>query len=337
MSRKAPTPKIRARVNCSSTPEDLVEILKYRRPSRSGSQKAFFKKILGPHGMAVDAEGNRLLRIGKAPVMWSCHTDTVHFMAGMQNLTVEPGVIAARGKSNCLGADDSAGIWLMLRMIEQGVPGLYVFHEGEECGGIGSSHIADVTPEILDGISYAIAFDRAGTDDVVTHQIGGRCCSDAFAEALADQLGMDFKPSPNGVFTDTANYDHLIPECTNISVGYYNQHSKDEWLDTVHLERLLNAILDMNLDALPVDRDPSAETSGYERLAWEWDDDDAVAPADDWKVSNHAAPWTDPERPDLITLVKEYPDVAADLLSDYGITEDEFFQAVHDSMYRIAR
>jgi hypothetical protein len=107
-----------------------------------------------------------------------------------------------------------------------------------------------------------VAFDRRGTWSVITHQFGGRCCSDEFGEALAAQLNMhndDFMyvTDDGGVFTDTANYTEIIPECTNLSVGYYDEHTDRERLDLAHLFALRDALLKVNWGALPVKRDPT--------------------------------------------------------------------------------
>ena len=69
-----------------------------------------------------------------------------------------------------LGADDKLGCYIMCRLIEAGVSGLYVFHVGEEVGGIGSSYLAKTYPDKFHNIDRCIAFDRKGYSDVITHQ-----------------------------------------------------------------------------------------------------------------------------------------------------------------------
>lgn len=233
---------------------ELLDMLSYRRPAGSRTERKFIREHLVPLGVEPDLFGNLILRIGAAPVLWSSHTDTVHRQGGNQILGQSKGLLCVYDKnSNCLGADDTAGVWLMAQMIREQVPGLYVFHRQEESGGVGSSHIAYDTPELLDGIECAIAFDRRGTDSIITHQ-GGRCCSDVFADALSAEIGLGFSPDSGGIFTDTANYVDLIPECTNVSVGYHNEHSRAETLDSEHLFRLLDSVLRVNMDSLPIVR-----------------------------------------------------------------------------------
>ena len=64
------------------------------------------------------------------------------------------------GDATCLGADDGAGIYIMLRMIETKKPGLYVFHRGEERGGIGAKATVTKHAEFFKkgGYEQCIAF-----------------------------------------------------------------------------------------------------------------------------------------------------------------------------------
>lgn len=240
----------------------LLKMLETKRPAYSGSEAEFIETWIKPLGTIQDSAGNLYLRIGNAPILFSSHTDTVHRTEGRQRLSVQGNIVklARREKtSNCLGADCTAGVWLMREMAIAKVPGLYIWHAAEEIGGVGSSHIAARLPKILDGILFAIAFDRRGTSSVITHQAGGRCCSDTFAMSLACQLGPDFVLDDGGIFTDTANYTDIIGECTNVSVGYYREHFKYESLDLAHLLKLREAMLEMDWEALAYERMPGEE------------------------------------------------------------------------------
>lgn len=243
----------------------LLYILQHRRPAASPTEEAFVDKMLGDiPGMWIDDYGNYFVRVGESNTMWSCHTDTVSKEYGMQNLTWDGDILKLHegrpGQS--LGADDGAGMWLLLEMIKANKPGLYLFHRAEEIGGLGSEYFAKHYTKELKGIERAIAFDRRGTADVITHQRFRRCCSDTFALALAAELNEQnpdfaFKPSDDGIFTDTANYTDDIPECTNISTGYYKEHGPNETLDVAHLLRLREAVLAIDFETLPTERDPT--------------------------------------------------------------------------------
>lgn len=256
----------------------LLNILGYRRKHDSESEFEFINDVLLPRlpNVEVFSDGDTpmvyVVRVGESKTIFSSHVDTCHRTSGRQVLAydVESSLIyksTNKEDRECLGADNGAGIFLMLEMIYSGIPGVYVFHRGEECGGIGSRWLAKQHPEFLRQFDRAIAFDRAGTTDVITHQAMGRCCSDEFAEALALKLNLthelEFKPSPDGVFTDTANYVELIPECSNLSVGYAMQHGPDEYQDVEFLLKLRDSLLNVDWESLPTVRDPSKIESGF--------------------------------------------------------------------------
>jgi hypothetical protein len=74
---------------------------------------------------------------------------------------------------------------------------------------------------------------------------------------------MGFVLDDTGVFTDTAEYVHLIPECLNISIGYQSEHTSSETLDVNFALELRNRIVSIQWDkiALPVERKPEARPS----------------------------------------------------------------------------
>jgi len=151
----------------------------------------------------------------------------------------------------------------MLRMIEAKVPGLYIFHRAEEIGCQGSGYIAKYTPEVLDGIRHVISFDRKGNDSIVTHQIGRQTASDEFARDLAKYLPIGYGADNGGVYTDSNEYRALVSECTNLSVGYYHQHSQDEYQSIKEVEILIRHLIRTPWDNVGAYRTPSLGYSKY--------------------------------------------------------------------------
>lgn len=247
--------------------ERLLKILALKRGHGSEGEQQLVANILRPYNPTLfkDQRGSTLSYVvttdPASRTLFSSHTDTVHLAAAeaFNPAIYDPATeLIYKQDGTPLGADDGAGIWLMLEMIDAGVPGSYCFHVGEERGGIGSKGMADEHYQFLRGFDRAIAFDRRGTTSVITHQAGGKCCSDEFAAALAGMLnahGHEFRPDASGIYTDTAEYTGLIPECTNLSCGYENEHSGAEMLDVEFLIRLRDALLQVDFEALPVARD----------------------------------------------------------------------------------
>ncbi len=255
--------------------DDLLYILGMGRPHDGANEQKLGFHLVHDYGCEAfaDKDGAVAAYVLSIPhadgsaskTLFSSHTDTVDGKDCAHYLLEDDkgsGRLFTDGKT-ILGADDGAGVWLMLRMIGAGVPGTYVFNRGEECGGIGSSALARDYADWLQQFDKAVAFDRARDHSVITHQGGSRCCSDDFAEALADKLSQLcddeylFAPDDSGIYTDTAEWTHLIPECTNLSVGYEMQHSTSESLDMRFLAKLAEIVVSIDWDALPVSRDPS--------------------------------------------------------------------------------
>lgn len=294
---------------------ELVQMHRYMRPAYSVAEREFCETYLDKlPGVYVDGAGNRIGSIGEAPVvLWSSHTDTVHKRAGKQRLIWGGDTLSTHQdeKGGCLGADCTVGVWLMRQMYLARVPGLYIWHAAEEIGGVGSDHIAEHTPDLLRGIQCAIALDRRGDTSVVTHQWGGRTASDAFARSLAAQLGGGYRPDPNGTFTDTANYSDVVPECTNISVGYYGQHTQDEMLDTAHAVWLLDKLLRLDVSQLVIVRapEPSARWGNFGSYGSPRDGAHRFRPDYD-------------ETTEIADLLWECPQEVAALLVSHGYTRD---------------
>jgi len=250
--------------------DTILLMLTYCRPAGSRTEQGFINRFLKPLGVEKDAHGNRLITIGKNPeVLWSSHTDSVHLKKGHQEVQFDGKFarLAEGSSSNCLGADDAAGIWIMMEMIKAKVPGLYIFHAAEEIGCVGSRAILTKSRDLLKGIKSAIAFDRRGNNSVITHQ-GGRCCSDGFAHSLADQLPARFGLDNTGMVTDTKVYMHTIPECTNISVGYYNEHSPEEKLNIPHLLELRDHMVKIDASRFVITRDPKFVEPKTKTFGW---------------------------------------------------------------------
>ena len=128
--------------------------------------------------------------------------------------------------ADCLGGDDRCGVLCLLALVAERVPGTYIFHNCEEKGALGAHHITKTFD--LEKFNRAIEFDRRGTSSIITEMSFSKVCSVDFAKALADSLneevGFNYLSDPTGSYTDVYNYREIIPEVTNLSVGYYNEH-----------------------------------------------------------------------------------------------------------------
>lgn len=211
-----------------------------------------------------DIVGNYYKIIGgdNPTTMFTCHLDTAdrkQAVTRLYSIQVDDQEHIVTDGTTVLGADDKSGTTVMLYMMAKNVPGLYYFFIGEERGGIGSRALADKYDEVpyLKNIKRCVSFDRRKTISVITSQAGGVCCSDEFANALCAEYnknGLNLKPDPTGVFTDSASFIDDISECTNVSVGYLNEHTGKEIQNMDYLIDLCKASVNVNWDSLPAVR-----------------------------------------------------------------------------------
>ena len=213
-----------------------------------------------------DEHGNYSLQIGDTRTCYAAHLDTVapNRLNPLlyQAKNKEGDTLVFTAGTSVLGADDRAGCAVLCWMIRHNAPGLYYFFTGEEVGQIGSGLVAyDKT--LVGKIDHIIEFDRYGYTSIITHQSLRRTASDEFAVALASQLdnaGLPgFVPDDGGSFTDSEAFKETIAECTNVSVGYYSQHSSEEYQNVTFLQDLCNAMLLVDATKLPATRQPLAD------------------------------------------------------------------------------
>lgn len=124
-----------------------------------------------------------------------------------------------------LGADDKNGIWVALKCLEEFDVIKVAFFVGEEIGCIGSGK-CDMS--WFNDCRYVVEPDRRGASDLITN-ISGRICSEAFEEAInAEWFG--YAPT-SGLMTDVLELSErgLGLSCINLSCGYYNPHSDEEY------------------------------------------------------------------------------------------------------------
>lgn len=331
----------------------LLDMLTYKRREGSVGQKLFNERFVQPMMGKPDEFGNFICMIAedgsrqevskgtKAPkgmISFMAHHDTVHRSDGRQKVFFDPHTKSAFVDHNeCLGADCTTGVWLILEMIRAKVPGIYVVHTGEEVGGIGSSAIVKSRPDWIFGVDVAISFDRYGKNSIITHQMGQRTCSDSFAADLESILNLGLEPDSGGVYTDSYEYCDIISECTNISVGYYNQHTKTEYQDMEFAEKLRLALVKADWTKIRPYRDPTViefedyynvRGKSYKGGVWSnqpysstyvsrFDEEYDYTATDDDNFDRLSARLTTMEK-----VIEEFPYEIAEILSEYGYNKD---------------
>lgn len=234
----------------------LREILSYNR----ADPIPFINEVLLPFldefnlDYEVDKEWNVYVETDpEATTLYLSHTDTCDSMKDhgvRKEFIEEDGLVSLKSKHSCLGADDGAGVYIMMKLIEAGISGKYLFTTGEEVGLVGMSYWIETTDldTVLFGVERSVEFDRRGTNEIIMYQCGQKMATFDDAFKLSEDLcsrGMEMYPSNRGVFTDNLLLEGIVPNNYNIAVGYENQHTRKEYLDTDFVEQLLEAWIAM--------------------------------------------------------------------------------------------
>jgi len=172
------------------------------------------------------------------------------------------GIFLYSANGEPLGGDDRAGVWIMFELIRKKSPAMFIFTNGEECGGIGAKEIINTIPqEIFKDISLMIELDRQGSlEYVYYHSIPKE------VKKYIESFGFkeDF-----GTFSDISILSpyYKIP-AVNLSVGYSHQHSRYEYLNIPVMKDTLSRCKKMIKKPLP-----KVEYTPGEDYEWEYYED----------------------------------------------------------------
>ena len=241
--------------------ETFLQLTEYTTPYKFevDFELLLFSRI---SGLQKDKFGNYHKFIGNnQKTMFTCHLDNYCKTKEKINHVINDNIIST-DETTILGADNKAGVLVLLYLIENNVPGHYCFFVGEESpvsGGLYGSSMFAQNYDMYSDYKRAIAFDRKKTGSIITRQAAQFCCSDEFANELVKRFaeqGMEMAPDPTGYYTDTSSFMEDIPECTNISVGVWNEHTVKEYVDLSYVEEVAIAASKINWETLPAVRTP---------------------------------------------------------------------------------
>jgi hypothetical protein len=180
-----------------------------------------------------------IVAVGDIPIALVAHLDTV-FLTPVKNLYYDSNK-KVFWSSEGLGADDRAGIFAILKIIQSGLRPSVIFTTDEERGGIGASYLAEIKCPIPN-LKYLIQLDRRGKDDCVFYD----CDTKDFIQYVKS---FGFKEKM-GTFSDISFLCPAWNVCgVNLSVGYENEHSVQEVLHMPFLYKTIEKVKKMLNDS----------------------------------------------------------------------------------------
>ncbi len=180
------------------------------------------------------------------------HIDTVH---RIEEFTVHEDnyMLTAWDKNNeqtGIGGDNKAGVFVCLELLEHFDTMKAAFFVSEEVGCLGS-YLSD--PEFFKNVGYAIQFD-APFNNWVSHYSDGVKLFAVDSEFF-DKIDPIFESNLPGYgikslgyhpYTDVSALKSLYNfSCVNYSVGYYNMHSKREYVSIMDVDLCLKTAVQM--------------------------------------------------------------------------------------------
>jgi len=143
-----------------------------------------------------------------------------------------------------IGADDKNGIYIALEAFKKTAkPLTLLFTHGEETGCIGATAVKGTD---VKNIAYFLEFDRKGAGDIIDY--GSK---EFISEVSKIGKSYGYKTAP-GLFTDVATLSRMQGiSAVNLSCGYYNHHTPQEFTMWQELQNALQFCLAL-LEKLPL-------------------------------------------------------------------------------------
>lgn len=202
-----------------------------------------YKKLQKSYGKkSVVRTKDFLVAKGSIPVALVAHVDTVFTSPPKEEEIFYDSEKNVMWSEVGLGADDRAGVFSILKIIERGYRPHIIFTTAEEKGGIGASLLTSRFPDPFTEIKYLIELDRRGIDDCVFY----------------DSMNIDFIEyvesfgfkEQRGLFSDISIICPAWDRAgVNLSIGYRNEHSYIETLHLNHMYATIEKVIHMLEDA----------------------------------------------------------------------------------------
>ncbi len=207
--------------------------------------KSYCSRISGVK-VRTDKIGNIFITKGQSET-YPCivaHMDQVQRLHPKDFVAIETrdlifGYSASTRQQCGLGADDKNGIWIALKCLEKYPAIKIAFFMGEEIGCVGSFN-ADI--KFFEDTRFVIQCDRKGYNDLITDICGISLCSQEFLDDIDfQQFGYH---KEHGMTTDVGALKEkgLPVSCINLSCGYYEPHTDQEFTIKADLKNCLHLV-----------------------------------------------------------------------------------------------
>lgn len=194
----------------------------------------YVKKKYGEDKVLIRKEF--IYAVGDIPIALVAHMDTV-FKTQPQNIFYDKDKCVMWSPEG-LGADDRAGVFAIIKILQAGLKPTVIFTTDEEIGAVGAEKLVAEVPEPYTELKYIIQLDRRGSNDCVFYD----CDNETFTEYVET-----FGFAENwGSFSDISVICPIWKVAgVNLSIGYQDEHSLCETLNTTHMLQTISKVKKM--------------------------------------------------------------------------------------------
>jgi len=133
-----------------------------------------------------------------------------------------------------LGADDRAGVYACMLLRNQ-TGCMVLLTDYEECGGSGAREAATIFRQYFDNIAFFLEIDRKGKSEMVFYN--------GESQKFKDFIHSFGFSEHSGSFTDISILGRETGIVgVNVSAGYYNQHTRQEYQNVKHLNDTIDKV-----------------------------------------------------------------------------------------------
>lgn len=233
--------------------------------------KSYLVNYMRSRGYKCDVGDGYLYAKGSVPVLLLAHLDRhpIHknLVKDIKIKTVTKDNTTETRWSSPQGicGDDRCGVWTIMNIVKSYKPSV-LFCEDEEIGSVGCDKFAKTEMAKNLGVDFMVQIDRRGSNDAVFYS----CDNKEFTKWIEEVTGYKEKM---GTFTDIAK---LMPvaktAAVNLSSGYYNEHTKDEYIVMEELEHTMEAVEKLIKEEIKLKEEGKNKQYNYVKKEYSWID-----------------------------------------------------------------
>lgn len=203
------------------------------------------KKFLQQKYDKIITKKDYIVAIGDLPIGLVAHADTVFSIPpSLSDILYDKEKQILCAPATGLGADDRAGIWAIVELLNRGYRPTVIITTNEEKGCLGAIALSadkSICGKLRKRLKFLIEIDRRGNKDCVFYD-----CNNLQFKNYIQSFGLELNI---GTFSDISVLAPICDcACVNISSAYYGEHTYAEYLKINELYHIIDTIEQILMD-----------------------------------------------------------------------------------------